>query len=300
MTLNLTFNPIIKEMIPREVYQLGELEMLSPWFDNSILVSSEFGSARLILIVALPRSGSYLLCRQLWELGYGRPFEYCNPNAQIRAALSRFGKRPWQEIIRARSASPVFDPQLFFSCKVQPYQEHISLKQHINQIWEPLSRRNWLENQDKKLKYKLIFLRRSHVVRSAASWHFSLCTGAFDKGLTYTFQRWPMAALFDPKYLIHSTREYRRKLLWFKQSRADFPDAQVLTHEELLLDPIRKLAGLINYLSPGADETCIKDALNFRIEVDSSPFSNEREKIIKRIEALILKFDLIPDANELA
>ena len=284
-------------MILREVYQLGELEMLSPWFDNSDLETSRSKAAQLILIVALPRSGSYLLCRQLWELGYGRPFEYCNPNAQIRSALSRFGKRPWQNIIRARSASPVFDPQLFFSCKVQPYQEHISLKQHINQLWEPLSRKDWLENQDDKLKYKLIFLRRSHVVRSAASWHFSLCTGAFDKGLTYTFQRWPMAALFDPKYLIHSTREYRRKLLWFKQSLADFPDAQVLTHEELLSDPIRKLAELINYLSPGANDSRVENALNFRIEKDRSPFRKERLKFIEEIERLILKFNLMPDAH---
>lgn len=300
MTLNLAFNPIIKEMIPRNVYQLGELEMLSPWFDSSVLASSEFDPARLILIVALPRSGSYLLCRQLWELGYGRPFEYCNPNNQIRAALSRFGKRPWQEIIRARSASPIFDTQSFFSCKIQPYQEHVSLKQHIKQLWEPLARKDWLEKQDGKLNYKLIFLRRLNIVRSAASWHFSLCTGAFDKGLTYTFQRWPMAALFDPKYLIHSTREYRRKLQWFKQSRADFPDAQILTHEKLVSDPISRLAALINYLSPSAGEPCIKDALNFRIEVDSSPFRNEREKIIQEIETIILKFDLIPDANEFA
>ena len=284
-------------MILREVYQLGELEMLSPWFDNSDLETSRSKAAQLILIVALPRSGSYLLCRQLWELGYGRPFEYCNPNAQIRSALSRFGRRPWQNIIRARSASPVFDPQLFFSCKVQPYQEHISIKQHINQLWEPLSRRNWLEKQDDKLKYKLIFLRRSNVVRSAASWHFSLCTGAFDKGLTYTFQRWPMAALFDHKYLIKSTTEYQRKLHWLKQSQADYPDAQVLTHEELLSDPIRKLAELINYLSPGANDSRIENALNFRIERDRSPFSKERMKFIEEIERLILKFNLMPDAH---
>lgn len=284
-------------MILREVYQLGELEMLSPWFDNSDLETSRSKAAQLILIVALPRSGSYLLCRQLWELGYGRPFEYCNPNAQIRSALSRFGRRPWQNIIRARSASPVFDPQLFFSCKVQPYQEHISLKQHINQLWEPLSRRNWLEKQDDKLKYKLIFLRRLNAVRSAASWHFSLCTGAFDKGLTYTFQRWPMTALFDPKYLIKSTTEYQRKLHWLKQSQADYPDAQVLTHEELLSDPIRKLAELINYLSPGANDSRIENALNFRIERDRSPFSKERMKFIEEIERLILKFNLMPDAH---
>ena len=284
-------------MILREVYQLGELEMLSPWFDNSDLETSRSKAAQLILIVALPRSGSYLLCRQLWELGYGRPFEYCNPNAKIRSALSRFGRRPWQNIIRARSASPVFDPQLFFSCKVQPYQEHISLKQHINQLWEPLSRRNWLEKQDDKLKYKLIFLRRLNAVRSAASWHFSLCTGAFDKGLTYTFQRWPMTALFDHKYLIKSTTEYQRKLHWLKQSQADYPDAQVLIHEELLSDPIRKLAELINYLSPGANDSRIENALNFRIERDRSPFSKERMKFIEEIERLILKFNLMPDAH---
>ena len=60
-------------MILREVYQLGELEMLSPWFDNSDLETSRSKAAQLILIVALPRSGSNFLCRQLWELGYGRP-----------------------------------------------------------------------------------------------------------------------------------------------------------------------------------------------------------------------------------
>ena len=59
-------------MILREVYQLGELEMLSPWFDNSELEISEVKATRLILIAALPRSGSNFLCRQLWKLGYGR------------------------------------------------------------------------------------------------------------------------------------------------------------------------------------------------------------------------------------
>ena len=84
-------------MILREVYQLGELEMLSPWFDNSDLETSRSKAAQLILIVALPRSGSYLLCRQLWELGYGRPFEYCNPNAQIRSfeRIQRFLQLNW-------------------------------------------------------------------------------------------------------------------------------------------------------------------------------------------------------------
>jgi len=288
------------KLVTREVYPLGELEMISPWFDNNNLVGSRIEPARLILIVAVPRSGSYLLCRQLWELGYGRPFEYCNPNAQIRAALRRFGKRPWQQIIRTRSASPVFDPQLFFSCKVQPYQEHISLKQHINQRWAPLARKDWLEKQDGKLNYKIIFLRRLDVIRSAASWHFSLCTGAFDKGLTYTFQRWPMTALFDPKHLTNSTREYRRQLNWLKKAQADFPDAQILTHEELLLDPFSRLAGLISCLSPNANTSRVENALRFRIDIDRSPFSNERENIIEKIEALILKLNLMPDADELA
>ncbi|MEY4841221.1 MAG: Stf0 sulfotransferase [Cyanobacteriota bacterium] len=224
----------------RAVYPLGELEMISPWFDNRKLMDGGpdlvSRAPRLLLIVAPPRSGSYLLCRQLWELGYGRPFEYCNPNPLFRTALARFGRRPWQQLIRARSASPAFDAQTFFSCKLQPYQMRGSLEHQIQQMWIPLARRGWLENNQGRLRLELVFLRRLDVLRSAASWHFSLCTGAFDQGLTYTFQRWPMGALLDPEYLNKSLVEYREHLRWLRQAQAAFPLAHRLTHEELLAD----------------------------------------------------------------
>jgi len=293
------------ELLPiRTVYPLGELEMISPWFDNRNSTDGRPGPVsrlpRLLLIVAPPRSGSYLLCRQLWELGYGRPFEYCNPNPLFRSALARFGKRPWQQLIRARSASPTFDSQTFFSCKLQPYQLRGSLDRQIRQVWTPLARSGWLENNQGRLKLELVFLRRLDVLRSASSWHFSLCTGAFDQGLTYTFQRWPMGALLDPEYLNKSLVEYREHLRWLRQAQAAFPLAHRLTHEELLADSAGQLGGLVKQLSPAVDAGTLDEALRFRIEADPSPFRAERQGLLKAIETLIRERDLMPDAEDLA
>lgn len=61
---------------------LSEADMLSPWHDAENIKSfdlNDCGCPRLVLLLAAPRSGSYHLCRLLWNLGIGRPTEYFNP-----------------------------------------------------------------------------------------------------------------------------------------------------------------------------------------------------------------------------
>lgn len=115
-----------------------------------------------ILICSTPRSGSYLLCRQMINAGLGLPTEYLRP--VTRTALSRRWSIPpgddaayFDEVEARRTGA-----NGVFAAKVQwgQFERHPGLRER------------WLDRAD-----LVVFLYRHDLVAQAVSWQLSLATG---------------------------------------------------------------------------------------------------------------------------
>jgi LPS sulfotransferase NodH len=115
-----------------------------------------------VIICSTPRSGSYLLCRQMINAALGLPTEYFRP--QTTAALgARWGVPAGDDggYVDALESRRTTGNGLF-AAKVQ--WQHQELHACV--------RERWLERAD-----LLVFLYRSDLVAQAVSWQVSLATG---------------------------------------------------------------------------------------------------------------------------
>jgi LPS sulfotransferase NodH len=117
---------------------------------------------RRLVICSTPRSGSYLLCRQMINGGIGRPTEYFREQTVNRLS-ARWGVAPgdddaYIDELEARRTTP----NGVFAAKVQWHQ----LSAH------PRVRQRLLERAD-----LLVLLFRHDLVAQAVSWQVSLATG---------------------------------------------------------------------------------------------------------------------------
>jgi len=115
-----------------------------------------------IVVCSSPRSGSYLLCRQMINAGLGIPHEYFRART-IAPLAARFGVDPkddaaYIDALEARRTTA----NGVFAAKLQWWQ----LTEH------PLARERLLERAD-----LIIFLYRRDVIAQAVSWQVSLATG---------------------------------------------------------------------------------------------------------------------------
>jgi len=266
---------------------LRELELLSPWFDASspsqALQPPIEGLRRWLLLLAPPRSGSFHLCRLLWQLGYGRPTEYLNPNPLYRSILSRWGRlgsRAWlRTLIRERSARSCFSGTAFFALKLQPHQERGSLQQLLRRRFAPPHEQLGLEPGPPLV----LQLRRRDLAAAMASLHFSRCTGAFDLGLVTTHQGLPIARLLDPAAIASSIAEYRDHLRWLEQAAGQLPTRLCLDLEDLVADQAGCLRRLVQAIEPHAVPPPDDPRLALRLRRDASPFASERRLWLDRI-----------------
>ncbi|GMU70743.1 MAG: hypothetical protein HS109_05615 [Burkholderiales bacterium] len=117
---------------------------------------------RRVVICSTPRSGSYLLCRQMVNAGLGIPTEYLR--AQTRTALrTRWrdgapGDAGYLDAVEEHRTTG----NGVFAAKLQWRQ----CEQH------PASRERWLARAD-----LLVFLLRDDLAAQAVSWQVSLATG---------------------------------------------------------------------------------------------------------------------------
>lgn len=118
--------------------------------------------AHRVVICSTPRSGSYLLCRQMINAGLGLPTEYFRMRTFLRLA-ERWGVRTDDvpAYIDALEAHRTTDNGVF-AAKLQWHQ----LQKH------PAARERLLERAD-----LLVHLYRRDVVAQAVSWQVSLATG---------------------------------------------------------------------------------------------------------------------------
>ena len=115
-----------------------------------------------IVICSSPRSGSYLLCRQMINAGLGIPHEYFRSRT-VEALAARYGVDPrddaaYIDALEARRTTA----NGMFAAKIQWPQ----LEQH------PHARERLLERAD-----QIVFLYRRDVIAQAVSWQISLATG---------------------------------------------------------------------------------------------------------------------------
>lgn len=289
-------------MSPPELQPLRELELLSPWFDASSPTQADQppieGLRRWLLLLAPPRSGSFHLCRLLWQLGYGRPTEYLNPNPLYRTSLSRFGRpgsRSWlRSLVAERSACSVFSGDAFFALKLQAQQARGSLRQVLRRRFpEP---RQALGLQP--VPPAVVLLRRRDRVAAIASLHFSRCTGAFDLGLITTHQGLPIAQLLDPPAVASTIAEYDAHLAWLEQACLQCPPLLQLDFEDLLSDQPACLQRLVAALEPAVVPAADDPRLAVRIRRDPSPFVPERRRWLERISAVVRQLDPLAAADD--
>ena len=270
-----------------ELQPLRELELLSPWFDASSPTQADQpviqAPRRLLLLLAPPRSGSFHLCRLLWQLGYGRPTEVFNPNPLYISSLSRWGRvgsRAWMRaLVAERSACSRFTGEPFFALKLQAHQLRGSLTQILRRRFAPLPA-SLLRRDGPPV---LLHLRRRDQVAAIASLHFSRCTGAFDLGLVTTHQGLPITSLLDPAAIASTIAEFRSHLAWLEQAASDHPPLLNLDLEDLVADQNASLARLVAAIEPQAAPSPDDPRLAFRIRRDDSPFVAERRLWLERI-----------------
>lgn len=279
---------------PGELEPLRELEMLSPWFDASSPTQQAppiTGLRRWLLLLAPPRSGSFHLCRLLWQLGYGKPTEYLNPNPLYRSAFSRWGRlrsRAWvRSLVGERSARSCFSGVPFFTLKLQAQQERGPLARILRRRFAPPQDSLGLRPGPPQV----LLLQRRERCAAIASLHFSRCTGAFDLGLVTTHQGLAVGLLLDPAAIATTIAEYDGHLAWLRQACRQIPPLQRLVFEDLLSDQPTTLRRLVQALEPEVDLDPGDPRLAVRVRRDASPFVEERRLWLKRISAVVQRLD---------
>ncbi len=281
--------------------------MLSPWFD----ASSPWAAAdpcrqppTPYVLLAPPRAGSFHLCRLLWNLGYGRPSEYLNPNPLYRQLLGRWApaRPPWrrlgqpdrhrsgwprrhwlERLVAERSCCARLSGRPFFGLKLQAFQ----LPGSFGQLWPRLQRQ--LGEAGCGAPVRLVLLRRRNWRRMVASLHLARCTGAYDLGLIPTYQHHRLEDLLNPAALAQAADLLRRHLLWLRQAAAHDPAPLLVDHDDLLVDQAAALGRLLAWLDPEALQAPALElqALARPIQPDPSPWRQQRSALLERLEALL-------------
>lgn len=299
--------------------------MLSPWFDRSsdqgIFVTNRTNlQPRVLLILAPPRSGSFHFARLLWQLGYGRPTEYFNQNVLYRTLLSRWGTPPrWQRflmrwqgdavwvqkhwlkrLVEERWTHSSLSGTAFFSSKLQPFQ----LPGSFAELWPRLQRSLKTAGCTPPDNTSLVLLLRRDWRAAVSSYHLSRCSGAYDLGITPTFQHRPLSDLLNPDALIQTAACYGRHLQWL-QAAAMKAQPLVIHHEDLVAHQIDTLWRVLHHCDPGLSglngpeqlEEAKRDALAVSIARDSGPWVKQRSTWLQRIHRLL---DDLIDQGEVA
>ncbi len=153
------------------------------------------GPSRRIVICSTPRSGSYLLCRQMINAGLGLPTEYFRERT-VRILGERYGVARGDDdaYVDALEAHRTTANGVF-AAKVQWQQ----LKAH------PRVRERLLERAD-----LLLFLYRQDLLAQAVSWQVSLATGFWSFDAT-PGPRAPDVDLANPRQTLALAAELRRE-----------------------------------------------------------------------------------------
>ena len=265
---------------PLEIPALHELEMVSPWFDASAPRTptatprpqpAEPETRQLLVVLSIPRCGSYHLCRLLWQLGYGKPAEYFNPSLQpllarfhpeakhrYQRVLYRTKQRlqphhptpQWLEgLVQERTSTSTITGQPWFAAKLQPDQLG-SLPQALNRVFEPLARKGYWKPFHIKPP-ALVMLYRRDWTAMVLSHHLARCSGSFDQRRIFTHQHRSITQLGAEQALLEDLSCAKRHLeaLTHTLETSLYP-IHLTDFESLLSQQTHMLATLISRIDP--------------------------------------------------
>ena len=276
--------------------EIAELEMASPMFDGD---EPDDQPKNRYLILSTPRSGSYWLCRQLWQAGLGLPFEYLNSLHMHRFAKRwnaqpgepRPGnKRPrgWQEQIRRLGAKLAFSTTTQKRVDIRAYLELTEKKRSMNG-WmgikvQPIHLKELDICFEKMFQdWAVIPLLRRNQRRQLASYLFARVSGAYDLGLITSTTGDSLLRLNEPSLIQHMTEllaSQNKATLQLARSR----DLQPLWMEDLLdLDSNGLQETVVSYLPEAKHGNHLFTTFTRR----QDPFCEAKQAIIKEISIRI-------------
>lgn len=218
--------------------KMTEFELLQARFDQPPPPSRD--DARAYAICTTPRSGSWLLCRQLINAGLGVPSEYFNvlhgaPLCE-RWRVDARDTRAYLNKLRAMRTTP-------------------------NRVWG--TKLLWTQFADRRTALKvellgrarLVFLYREDLATQAVSLHLSSLTGVWDfDGTVSTYPRTDIA-WGDDAHLAECDRTIRlQNRLWRELFATRRIEPLVVRYEEFVADQPGTVMRIAAFLGLGASE----------------------------------------------
>jgi LPS sulfotransferase NodH len=184
--------------------------------------------ARRLVIASTARSGSYLLCRQLFRAGLGVPTEYLRAQT-MRELAQRWALPPGdqaylREVERRRTAD-----NGVFATKLQP--------QHVHA--HPVALDRWFARAD-----LVVVLTRDDRLAQAASWLVSLATGYWSSDATRG-PRMPGAEIDDVPFARRLAAQLERENRWIEATCSSLGRPTLtLAYETLVRDQPGAIAAI--------------------------------------------------------
>ena len=254
-------------------HELAELEMASPVFDGK----EELPQHRY-LILSTPRSGSYWLCRRLWQAGLGLPFEYLNrlhlqrfarrwnlpdPNLDQRRGWGRLkaNLRQWSSLRPSAIRSSNVDS---LEAYLEGVQQRRSLSGWFGLKVQPVHLEELkIDVEQRFSSWMLLPLLRKDQRRQLASYLFSRVSGAYDLGVITSTRGESLNRLIDPilqerianllaaqnKFILQTAKSRTLQPLWLEDlllcspedlKRTLIPYLPVLAKDDKILQSIQR------------------------------------------------------------
>lgn len=219
---------------------------------------------RTYVIASVPRSGSTLLCRMLWDTGgVGAPKEYLNP-MQLRDWEARLGKtwarRVGHALVGGRAAGLVRG-RGWSRARLLEHLERVrsrrtdptgwfGLKLHRHHFEGWFTSRGW-DAESILRADRWIRIRREDRVAQAVSWARALQTGRWA-----SHQRASLPAVYRPRQIERLALEIdRQEACWDEYFARAGRAPLCLTYEQLVADHEGTIRRVLAYLEvPGAAE----------------------------------------------
>lgn len=221
------------------------------------------GAPRTWILASVPRSGSTLLCRLLWDVGgVGAPKEYLNP-MQVRDWEVRFGSSRWGSLGYRMLRGPMVGLAQSRSWDRGRLEAHVArvrarrtgpdgwfgLKLHYHHL------ESWFLNRGWSIDEVLAPVRWLRIVRhdrlaQAVSWARALQTGRWA-----SHQRGVLPAIYPPTRIRQRVAEIQRQESgWDDFFAARGVEPLEISYEELVADREGTVRRVLAYFDvPGAD-----------------------------------------------
>ena len=219
---------------------------------------------RTWILASVPRSGSTLLCRMLWETGgAGAPKEYLNP-AQIRDWEVRLGESLW---VRARHRALVGPLTVLAGrgrwddCRLAAYLSRLRSRRSTSEGWFGLKlhyhhfRRFFLEPGRSVERFlgptRWVAIRRRDRLAQAVSWARALQSGRW---ASHQRPRWP-AVYCRPQIEWLQRRIVEQESGWERYFERERIEPLRLEYEDLAADPEAAVRRVLRFLGLERAET---------------------------------------------